>query len=164
MRLPASSPFNMPLRALVFGSSPLNLPCHTPLGDVLQLMLTRQTNHVALSDPQGRYLGMISARALLTRVLPVSARVEQGLADLGFAGDALPMLVEHLREISALPAQTLLDPHEIVLHTDTALTEAALLLSRSLSPLPVLDAENRLVGMLSPRALLAFIAAQAAEH
>jgi len=154
----------MPLRALTFAPSPLCLPDDTPIGEVLQHMLAHRTNHVALSDIHGRHVGIISAHALLTQVLPASVRVEPGLADLGFAGDALPMLMTHFRSMASMSARTLVEPHESVLHTDTAIAEAALMLSRSPGPLPVLDDAGYLVGMLSARTLLSFIAAQASGH
>ncbi|MHB1083739.1 MAG: CBS domain-containing protein [Thiobacillus sp.] len=43
---------------------------------------------------------------------------------------------------------------------DTPLLEAALLLHRHTSPLPVLDADGTFKGMLSPRILLAHLTSQ----
>lgn len=151
----------MTLRALNFGPTPLSLPADTPVAEVLHRMLEQRINHVALTDAAGRFAGLVSARALLARVLPASARVDHGLADLAFAGDALPMLLTHFRELAPQPAAKLVDADGPVLRSDTPLTESALMLARSSGPLPVLDAQGRLAGVLSARALLAFLAAKA---
>lgn len=150
----------MTLRLLAYGPIPESLPADTPVAEVLALMLARNFNHVALRDGDGRYAGLVSARALLAQVVPASARVEQGLSDLAFAGDSLPMLLSHYRDLAQTSAASLAETGAPVLRGDTPLTETALLLSRSPTPLPVLDADGRLVGVVSPRTLLAFLAAQ----
>ena len=57
---------------------------------------------------------------------------------------------------------------EILHHTppldeNCPLLEAALLLSNSLTPLPVVDSSGKLLGMLSRRGLLEYLAKEAAK-
>lgn len=148
----------MTLRALAFGPSPLSLPADTPVREVLRHMLAQRINHVALRAADGRFAGLMGSRMLLERIIPASARVEHGLEDLAFAGDALPMLTAHFRELAQAPAASLLTEPGPVLRADTPMLEAALMLSRGAGPLPVLDADGMLVGMLGARTLLAFLA------
>jgi CBS-domain-containing membrane protein len=124
-------------------------------------MLEQRINHVALRDAAGRFAGLVSAQALLGRIIPASARVDQGLADLAFVGDAQPMLITHFRDLAGEPASLLVDGKGSVLRSDTPLMESALMLSRSPGPLPVVDADGFLVGVLSSRAMLAYLANQA---
>ena len=148
----------MTLRALAYGPSPLSLAVDSPAGEVLRHMLEQRINHVALRGADGRFAGLISVQTLLSRIIPASARIDHGLTDLSFVGEALPMLIAHFRDISQVPAASLVEGPGIVLRTDTPLMEAALMLSRSPGPLPVVDADGFLVGVLSSRAMLAFLA------
>lgn len=151
----------MTLRALAFGPSPLSLAADTPVGEVLRRMLEQRINHVALRGTDGRFAGLVSVQSLLGRIIPASARIEHGLVDLAFVGDALPMLLAHYRDIAQQPASSLVRPDSTALRADTPLMESALMLSRSPGPLPVVDADGFLVGVLSSRAMLGFLASQA---
>jgi CBS-domain-containing membrane protein len=151
----------MTLRALAYGPSPLSLAADTPAREVLRHMLEQRINHVALRGSDGRFVGLVSVQSLLARIIPASARIDHGLTDLSFVGEALPMLIAHFRDIAPAPASSLLDGPGAVLRSDTPLMESALMLSRSQGPLPVVDADGFLVGVLSARAMLAFLTNQA---
>lgn len=151
----------MTLRALAFGPSPLSLAADTPVREVLRRMLEQRINHVALRGTDGRFAGLVSVQSLLNSIIPASARMEHGLADLAFVGDALPMLLTHFGEVAQQPASSLVNESAAVLRADTPLMETALMLSRSQGPLPVVDADGFLVGVLSSRAMLGFLAHQA---
>lgn len=151
----------MTLRALAFGPSPLSLPADTPVREVLRHMLAQGINHVALRGADGRFAGLVSTRGLLGHIVPASARVAHGLDDLAFVGDALSMLLSHFHDVCLEPVSILADGPGSVLHSDTPLMESALMLSRGPGPLPVVDGDGFLVGMLSARSMLAFLASQA---
>lgn len=151
----------MTLRALAFGPSPLSISADTPAREVLRHMLEQRINHVALRGKDGRFAGLVSVQGLLRRIIPASARINHGLSDLAFAGDALPMLISHFQDIAPQAAASLVEDGGIVLRTDTPIMESALMLSRSQGPLPVLDADGFLAGILSARSLLAYLANEA---
>ncbi|MDP2833724.1 MAG: CBS domain-containing protein [Pseudomonadota bacterium] len=153
----------MPLRTIALSSKPQVLAADTSVRIVLGLLLEQRINHVALVDAGGRFVGLASVGIALERVIPAAARTAHGLDDLAFAGDALPMLLDHYRNILDQPATTLLDPRAETLHVATPLLEAALLLTRAQGPLPVLDDQDVLVGILSQRALMQFLASQSGE-
>lgn len=123
-------------------------------------MLERQVNHIPICAVDGRFAGIISSNAILRELIPISARVEHGLASLRFAGDALPMLADHLRDVSDKRVSALADAEVDVLREDTPLLEAAQMLYRTSAPLPVVGADGRLVGMLSRRVMLAYLVGQ----
>ena len=126
--------------------------------DALRLMLDKQINHVPLCDDSGGFAGIVSTNQILHELIPASARVEHGLDNLSFAGDALGMLIGRLRDLERRPAAAVANRNVPVLSEDTPILEAALLLTQSTAPLPIVSADGRLLGMLSRRILLTFLA------
>lgn len=151
----------MPLRALVLATKPQTLAADTPVRAVLPLMFEQRINHVALVDAAGGFVGLASIGVALERVIPTSARTYHGLNDLAFVGDAQRMLLDHYRDILDQPATTLVDPLAAPLRVNTPLMEAALLLTRAQGPLPVVDERGALLGILSQRVLMQYLASQA---
>jgi len=131
------------------------------LMEALKLMLEKQINHVPLCDEGGSFAGVVSTNAVLRALIPASARVEGGLSDLRFAGDAERMLTGRLHDLERLTVGEFATKDIPLLDEDCPLLEAALLLTNSTAPLPVVGADGKLRGMLSRRALLAYLAQQA---
>lgn len=147
----------MTVRALPVCPPTLTLPPEATVDQAMSMMIQREVNHIPLCTADGRFVGLISSNAILRALTPASARVEHGVDNLGFVGDALPMLVAHLRDNAGRRAGELADPEVQPIRQDTPLMEAANRLSHTTSPLPVVDAEGRLVGMLSRRMLLTYL-------
>jgi CBS-domain-containing membrane protein len=99
----------------------------------------------------------VTIHDLLGAVLPMSARVQDGLTSLSFAGDALDMLIAHVRDMRTRTVAQLVRREVPTLQQDNGIMEAALLLYRQCMPLPVLDQEGRLLGMLSARHLMEYL-------
>lgn len=125
--------------------------------DALHGMLTHHINHLAICDETGHFVGMVSSNSLLNELVPSAARVEHGLTDLSFAGDAVTMLSERLYDLKRKPIGTLIDRGIPTLRLDAPILEMALLLSRRCSPIPIVDKNGVLLGLVSRRALLAFV-------
>ena len=130
------------------------------LMDALRVLLEHRINHLAVCGEQG-FVGLINTNDILRALIPASARVEGGLSDLKFVGDAGRMLTAHLHDLERLKVGELARKGMPVLDENCPLMEAALLLTQSAAPLPVVGADGRLRGMLSRRALLAYLAQQA---
>lgn len=133
------------------------LPPEASALSALRLMLDKQVNHIAVCDENNLFVGMIDTNRILLELLPASARVEEGLGNLSFAGDALPLLMARLKTLEAKPVGKIADRDVPRLRQDSPILEATLLLAHSAAPLPVLDEDGRLQGMLSRRALLAYL-------
>lgn len=144
----------MTVRVLPVCPPTLTLPPEATVDQAMSLMIQRQVNHIPLCTADGRLAGVISSNAILRALLPASARVEGGVGDLNFVGDALPMLLDHLRRNAGRPASELVDASVQAVRQDTPLLEAANRLSHTSAPLPVIDEQGKLVGMLSRRILL----------
>lgn len=143
----------MAVRNIPLSPAVITLSTGMNLQHALGFMLEREINHLPVFDERG-YCGLLDINDILRELIPASARVYGGLNDLRFAGDAAGLLIMHMRELAARSVGELMRHDLPVLRDDCPLLEAALLLSRQAAPLPVLDANGRLLGMLSRRALL----------
>jgi len=151
-----------------------HIPCQPPtlcinpdatLMEALRLMLEKEVNHVPLCDAEGRFCGVISTNAILLELIPAGARGLHGLADLKFAGDATRLLTAHLHELENRTVRDVAKAASPVLDEGCPMLEAALLLTQSTAPLPVIGSDGKLRGMLSRRALLDYLVHEAeAEH
>lgn len=128
------------------------------LADALQRMLKNNINNIAVCDQDGRWLGLLNIVEILGEILPVSARLEHGLTDLTFAGDASRLLAAHIQDLKHKRVGDVMRTDLPVLMERHPLLETALLLYRHQHPLPVVGEDGRLRGMLSRRALLAYLA------
>lgn len=149
----------MTIKAIPHSPSDFCLEPDANLMDALRLMLDKGVNHVPLCDQTG-YAGMVGINDILVELIPVSARVEHGLSDLKFAGDASRLLTSHLEDLKHRQVKEVAKKTQ-ALDEDCPVLEAALLLSQSPSPLPVVGADGKFYGMLSRRALLNYLVKQA---
>ncbi|BAN35027.1 hypothetical protein SCD_n01198 [Sulfuricella denitrificans skB26] len=151
----------MTIRSIPRYPPSIELRLESSLLGALKLMLEKHINHLPLCDENGRFIGIVSTQSILSELIPVSARMEHGLSDLKFAGDATPLLCSHLHGLEHRSVGELAEKNMPVLDEDCPLLEAALLLSQNTSPLPVIGKDGRLRGMLSRHTLLAYIVQQA---
>lgn len=149
----------MTLRAVSLLPESICLSLDTPLLDALHLMLDKGVDHLPVCN-NGAWAGLLEINDILGELLPISARGEHGLQDLRFVGDGASLIAPHLQDLANKPLSevNLLDLP--TLDEDTPLLEAALLLHRHASPMPVLGADGQFKGMLSRRTLLAHLISQ----
>jgi CBS domain-containing protein len=130
--------------------------------EALHQLLEHGVNHAPVCESNA-WVGLVTIRDLLGEVLPVSARMEDGLADLSFVGDAMAMLTAHLRDMGQRAVVDLMRRDVPTLRRDHNLMEAALLLYQQANPLPVLGTDGHLMGMLSARALMQYLSDKAED-
>jgi CBS domain-containing protein len=131
----------------------------TPLLDALHIMLDKGVNHLPVCNG-GAWAGLLDINDILGELLPMGVRGEHGLQDLRFVGDGASLIAAHLKDLARKPVREV-DLHDLpTLDEDTPLLEAALLLHRHASPLPVVGTDGKLKGMLSRRVLLAHLISQ----
>ena len=146
----------MTIRSLPIIISATTITPQATVLEALQIMIANRSNHVPVCDGE-RYVGVISVNDILQKLLPAGVDVPHGVTDLKFAGDASRLLGSHFRHLSEQRAQDILH-HAQPLDENCPLLEAALLLSHSPTPLPVVDHAGKLLGMLSRRGLLEYLA------
>lgn len=127
--------------------------------EALQVMIANRSNHVPVCDGE-RYIGVISVNDILQKLLPAGVDGPHGLPDLKFAGDATRLMGSHFRHLRDQKAKDILHQAQPLDET-CPLLEAALLLSHSPTPLPVVDQNGKLLGMLSRRGLLEYLSKEA---
>jgi CBS domain-containing protein len=127
--------------------------------EALQIMIANRSNHVPVCDGE-RYVGLVSVNIILQKLLPAGMGIPHGLHDLKFAGDASRLLKSHFLRMREQKVKEVL--YQVrPLDENCPLLEAALQLSNSLTPLPVVNASGKLMGMLSRRGLLEYLANEA---
>jgi CBS domain-containing protein len=151
----------MSIQSIPYCPPTIVLRPESSLLDALKLMLEKHINHVPLCDDTGRFAGIVSTQTILSELIPASARVEHGLSDLKFAGDATRLLSSHLHDLEHRSVGEFARKNVPVLEEDCPILEAALLLSQSTSPLPVIGKDGKLRGMLSRRIVLSYLMQQA---
>jgi CBS domain-containing protein len=149
----------MTIRSLSIVTSASTIAPHATVMEALQIMIDNRTNHVPVCDGES-YIGLISVNDILQKLLPIGVWVPHGLPDLKFAGDASRLLISHFSLLREKKVSEILN-HALPLDENCPLLEAALLLSSSPTPLPVVNSSGKLLGMLSRRGLLEQLAKMA---
>ena len=150
----------MTLRTIPLFPESTCLSPDTPLLDALRVMLDKNVNHLPVCK-DGAWAGLLDINDILGELLPAGARGEHALNDLRFVGDGASLIAAHLKGLANKPVSAV-DLHDLpTLDEETPFLEAALLLHRHASPLPVLDSNGQFKGMLSRRVLLAHLTSQA---
>lgn len=151
----------MSIKSLPIMRAATTLTPQANVADALQIMLANRVNHVPVCEGE-LYLGLISVNDILRKLLPAGVQMPHGVPDLKFAGDASRLLGSHFHRLSEQSVAEILD-HTQPLDENCPLLEAALLLSKSPTPLPVVDGGGKLLGMLSRRGLLEYLLGEAGK-
>ena len=110
---------------------PLTVPPDATIDAAARLMETRRIRHVPVVDEEGRLLGLVSQRDLLRAAWKLSTD-----------GDPTSWREAPLSDVMRTDVET-------AQPSDTAVDAARRILSSRRSCLPVVDGENRLVGILT---------------
>jgi CBS domain-containing protein len=142
----------------IMTAKPPTLRASDTVARAAKVMLGRRYLVLPVVDADGRCTGVFDMWDLLALLLPKAATLDHLVPDLGFLGDDLPSLQAKLQEVGGEPVGPLARPDLPLLKPDTPVVEALLLLYRNRTTLPVVDADNRVVGVLSYWDALAAIA------
>jgi CBS domain-containing protein len=146
----------------IMSEPPAVLKPSDTIGSALQTMVRLLVPALPVVDPGGRYLGMLPRSRLIALAMPglLSHEDERHplglLRDVGFISDTLADLQERLDAVANDPVTQHLDTEVPVLHPDTPLMNAMLILYRQRNILPVVE-DGRLLGVVSVWDLLARI-------
>lgn len=140
------------------------LPPTAPTWDAIKLIDTTPIKRVAVVDPDGKLLGLVSERVLLAAF---SAHTG-GMLDMILANLSFPTLArKHKELLRALRARTvgevmLTDIYSV--HEDDPVEDALqLMVEKKLKRVPVLDAQGHFKGMLTRDSLMRSMQAPQAE-
>lgn len=131
-----------------------------PVQDIVTLLIDRALRALPVVDADRRVVGIITDGDLLTRgAIDLSVEIQR----------ALP-LAERAVQVANLAAQPhraadLMTPHPVTLPATTPLAQAAAIMAeRNLKRMPVVDAQGRLLGMVSRYDLLKTVAEGLRQH
>ncbi|WP_448544956.1 DUF190 domain-containing protein [Roseiflexus sp.] len=126
----------------------------TPVAEIVALLIDRALRSAPVVDAENRVIGIITDGDLLTRgatELPLALQRELSLAE---RAATIETLAAHPHT-----AADLMTPDPVTLPETTPLAEAAAVMAdRGLKRIPVVDAQQRLIGMVSRSDLLATVA------
>lgn len=142
----------------IMTAKPLTLRSDDTVARAAELMLSHRYLILPVVDGNGRCAGMFDMWDLLALLLPKAATLDHLVPDLGFLGDDLPGLQAKLKEIGSQPVGPLARPDLPLLKPEMPVVEALLLSYRNRTTLPVVDENNRVIGVLSYWDVLAAIA------
>lgn len=117
------------------------------LRDAVRLLVEHHIGLLPVLDPEGKLLGVVGLRDLLTLALP---SIMPLLTDWDFVGDfgAVESYLPSDEEMSQ-PVTSLMQPRAMVTEDSGVLRAYALMLQHELHDLPIVDQEGRLVGIAS---------------
>ena len=105
-------------------------------------------------DDNRGFLGIFSIKVIMDNLLPVSVRMDHGLAGLGFMQGSAMGVAKKYKKLLPMKVGEVMRTDCHVLKPDTPLWEGARLMTIHGSPLPVIDDNNKLVGVLAGQSLL----------
>ena len=130
----------------IMSSEPVTVRSSTPVREALRLLDAHQVTSVPVVDAQHRVLGVLSEADLLRDAMLRDPWHDESPLDRSVQGGA-----QRVREV--------MTPHPLTVHPDTELAEALDVLTTSvIKSMPVVDHENRVVGMLSRSDVLHLLA------
>ena len=139
----------------IMHSPPHRLYADNTIQEAIDLLLEHHMFSVPVVDRNEIFLGEISTRDLTGLLLPMSLTMEGGLRNTGFVRESLGELKERLAEISGHHLEPYIDTDVSVVHPDSPLIDALMLLFDKDIRVPVVERNGRkLLGSISFMTLL----------
>jgi len=135
------------------------------ISDATRLLLEHKHSALPVVDEHGHYLGIFSTHRLFSLLLPRAVLIEGGVSDLAFVSGPMKMLVDKLHEHGGRRIDEVLVKDAPVVHPDTPLLEAVLLLYRNEGDIPVVNREDgSYLGMIAGTELLTHVYEESRAH
>lgn len=121
----------------------------------LKVMDDNRIRRLPVIDEENHYLGSISLRTILRKLLPAAVTMEEGLTNLEFLRNADRDISGRLDTLSRKTVSEIMATEITKAHLDTSLWEAIRILVYDNSPVPVVDeATNKFIGILTFQSVL----------
>lgn len=143
----------------------LTVQPETPVNDVARLMGARDVSGVPVVDEAGQVVGIITELDLLIRNTRLEVPRFIQVLDLGRIPLEWPGHVrERMRHMLGTQARDVMTETVVTIAPDAEVEELAeLMVKRRVNPVPVVDAEGRLVGIVSRADIVDMMAARLDE-
>jgi len=129
------------------------------IGETARILVEHQVPGVAVVE-NGKLIGIITEADIITREAEVEVPTPVPFLDAIFMADAGPDFDDEMRKVLAVNARQLMTSPVISIRSSATLTEVAtLMVDRRINPVPVLDDEMHVVGIVSRSDLVRIISA-----
>ncbi len=132
----------------IMTQAPAILTAQTPVGLATKTLLSSQLTALPVVDTGGLCLGMFSLHTLMGTMLPRAVTIAEDV-DLSFVNDSADILRSRLQAIAGDGVERHLERDFPRVTPDTSLVEAVLLMYRGRRVLPVVDDDNKLLGIVT---------------
>lgn len=139
----------------------LEVPTAAPEASIAELAKTMVADNVPGIPivENGELVGIVTEADLIQREAEVEAPKLATFFDAIIVGDAGVPFEEELRRVTATTARELMSSPVISIRDDATLSEfATLIMQYAVNPVPVVDAQRRIVGLATRRGLIETIA------
>ena len=125
------------------------------VGESLDILDRHSIRCAPVVAEDGAFVGLFSGKQLLTKLLPVSVTMEDGLESIDFIINATPGVAKKLNEILPRKVTEFMDKTPMTVHPETPAWEVIRLLVKHGSPLPVVEkTSRRLTGLVSEQSVI----------
>lgn len=137
----------------------ITISTKTTVDEAIRLIIECEIRAVPVLDNHKKFVGLFGLHSLMDDLLPVAARLEDGIEDLGFVIDGAPGAAKRIRKLGPQPAVDHVDPldEHILLTPDIHMLEVIRRLSKYGSPLPVVGHDGTFVGLVSDQSCLSHL-------
>jgi len=131
--------------------SPLSTPLYTDqaVGTVIDFMRQQHLECVPIVDRDNKFAGLVSTEKLMRMLLPKSLSMMRGMKHASYLHESADDLQDRMNEIRSQLIEKFLDPYAQTVHPEAALADALMAISERQYVVPVVDNEQRLVGVIS---------------
>lgn len=130
--------------------SPLTTSDGSTVSDVLDILIKHRLSIIPVVDAQGKFIGLFGLHCLLGLMMPKAATLNGGLDDLGFISESVIHVKTRMTEFLPRHISDFLVEDPILVHPETSLDKALMLLYKHGNDLPVVNHIGLLVGVISP--------------
>jgi len=121
-----------------------------PLSTAIEFMVEKRMGLVPVVDRNEAFVGQLSGDRLMRAMLPKTFTYVRGMDNVGYVRESREELRERLGDLRNKPVGSIIDRQVTVVHPETSLTEALLLLSKNQNVVPVVEEDTgKLLGAIS---------------
>lgn len=141
----------------VMGPVPVPLYADEPAGSAIDFMAEKRTGLVPVTDRDGTFVGLLSGDRMMHFLIPRAITMMRGRKRASYLQESAEEVQARLDALRTKTIADLIDPDVKVAREDTPLIDAMMLISDKQFVVPVLDADDKLVGAISFFTLLHYL-------
>lgn len=133
----------------VMNPQPTTLDPSDTIERAADYIMQKRYRNLPIVDNAGRFLGMFGVHCLIREFIPRPVLIPHGLKNVGFITETFEDLYQRYEAIKNQPVTSCVVEESMQIQPDTPLIEILVKLYEDRSSIPVVDKNNRLLGMIS---------------